>query len=140
MIFRQPLVVPLQDVDAAGVVFFAHLFRYAHETYEAFMREINQPLDRLLQQGEVLLPLVHAEADYHRPLRHGESLCMELSLAALGEGDFELLCRCRDADGDCRAEVRTRHVARDRRHKKRTRLPAGLYAALQSRYSSCASA
>ena len=30
----------LHDIDAAGVLFFAHLYRHAHDAYEAFMSDI----------------------------------------------------------------------------------------------------
>ena len=131
MIYRHPLRVPFQDIDAAGVVFFAHLFRYAHESYEAFMREIDQPLERLLAEGEILLPLVHAEADYHQPLRYAARLMLELSVEATGESSFTLAFRCLNAEGICHATIKTVHVVQNVQSRKKIEIPASLLAGLE---------
>ncbi len=132
MIYKYPITIPFQDIDAAGVVFFAHLFRYAHESYEAFMRDIKQPLDKLLAEGQIRLPLVHAEADYHRPLLYGERIMLELSVSAIGKSSFTLACRCMSYDGICHAVIKTVHVAQDAQTKKKTAIPASLRAGLES--------
>jgi len=36
--FEYRFTVQLHDTDAAGRLFFAHLFRHAHDAYEALMR------------------------------------------------------------------------------------------------------
>jgi 1,4-dihydroxy-2-naphthoyl-CoA hydrolase len=101
--------VRLHDTDAAGVLFFAHLFRHAHDAYEGFMAALGQPLDGLLRDG-CRLPLVHAEADYLQPIRHGEEIRVTVSLAALGETSFTLDYGFQDFSGEVRARARTVHV------------------------------
>ena len=131
MIYKHPITIPFQDIDAAGVVFFVHLFRYAHESYEAFMGDIRQPLDRLLAEGKNHLPIVHAEADYHRPLHYGEQVVLELSVVALANSSFCLAYRCMSSDGICYAEIKTVHVALDAQTKKKIIIPASLRAELE---------
>ena len=80
-LFRHPLQVRLHAIDAAGVMFFAHLFRYAHDAYEAYMARIGLPLPEVIQRRHWLLPLVHAEADYRAPMRHGERLEVAVRIA-----------------------------------------------------------
>ncbi len=126
MIYRNTLTIPFQDIDAAGVVFFAHLFRYAHESYEAFMREIDQPLEKLLGEAEILLPLVHAEADYHRALHHAEVVTLEMVVESIGESSFCLLYRCMNSEGHCSATIKTVHVVRAAQTKQKAAIPANL--------------
>ena len=101
--------VRLHDIDAAGVMFFGHLFRHAHDAYEAFMAGLGLPLVGLIQAG-VRLPLVHAEADYRQPLRHGEEIRVEVACEHLGRSSFTIGYRFCDAQGGLRATARTVHV------------------------------
>ncbi len=109
--FRHPFTIPFHEVDAAGVLFFGHLFSHYHEAWEALLESIGHPLPALLEAGEVALPIAHAEADFHRPIRHGERLCMELRVEEIGERRFTLEGRCVDEGGQPRATLRSVHVA-----------------------------
>jgi 1,4-dihydroxy-2-naphthoyl-CoA hydrolase len=102
-------IVRLHDTDTAGVLFFAHLFRHAHDAYEEFMAALGQPLNGLIRDG-CRLPLVHAEADYLQPIRHGEEIHVTVVLSALGETSFTLDYGFRDGSGTLRAQSRTVHV------------------------------
>jgi 1,4-dihydroxy-2-naphthoyl-CoA hydrolase len=127
--------VTLHDVDAGGILFFAHLFRHAHDAYEAFMADIGHPLDRLIRDGHGLLPLVHAEADYHSPLRHGQDICVHVSVAAIGNSSFTLDYRFVDDEGRTCALARTVHAHLDRDRGASTPLPRALGASLAGRRS-----
>ncbi|PQJ97658.1 acyl-CoA thioesterase [Chromatium okenii] len=63
----------LHDTDAAGRLFFAHLFRHAHDAFENLMTALGVPLDAMISAGQTLLPLIHAEADYRQPLSRRSS-------------------------------------------------------------------
>ena len=130
--FEHSLTVPFQDIDAAGIVFYAHLFRYAHEAYEHFMQQTGCSLHRLLTEGSYLLPLVHAEADYHRPLRHADRLTIELRLQKLGQSSFTLGYRVLGEDQTEHAGLETVHVALDRTTHQPMALPDSLREALAS--------
>ena len=75
----------LNDVDAAGVVFYARIMAMAHEAYEEAMARAGLALDELIRAGRIGLPLVHAEADFSRPLRHGEQVETTVALERVGE-------------------------------------------------------
>lgn len=130
--FEYRLTVPLQDIDAAGVVFFAHLFRYAHDAYEHFMRELGFPLERIITEARYHLPLVHAEADYRQAITHGEELVIQLQLTELGEKRFKLHYHCLDTAGRPRAELHTVHVATAAGATGAITLPDDLRQALQA--------
>ena len=131
-IFQHKITVPFQDIDAAGIVFFAHLFRYAHETYEQFMSDIGLSLARILQEREYLLPLIHAEADYLIPLQHGDSIRISLSVEKIGNSSFTLVYIFEDEKGRERAVTRTLHVVINAQDKKKVCIPAELNLALKN--------
>lgn len=101
--------VRLHDTDAAGIMFYGHVFRYAHDAYEGLMSTLGLPLDGLIRAG-CRLPLVHAEADYLVPMHHGEEIRVEVGVVALGGTRFTLAYGFRDAAGAVRARASTVHV------------------------------
>ena len=74
------------------------------------MRQLGFPLERLIGDGEILLPLVRAEADYRRPLRHGEHVRVFLVVEALRARSFTIAYQFVTEDGGVAASARTRHV------------------------------
>ncbi|MGB5833740.1 MAG: acyl-CoA thioesterase [Thiohalocapsa sp.] len=129
--FQYRFQIRLHDTDVAGVLFFAHLFRHAHDAYEVWMSELGFPLDRLIRDGELALPLVHAEADYRRPLRHGDRVCLSLAVAELGTGSFKIDYQFRTQDGELAAVARTVHVCIHPGHGLPHALPEALSNALR---------
>jgi len=130
--FEHVFSVPLHDTDAAGTMFFAHLFRHAHDAYEAFMHAIGFPLDRMIREGTQHLPLVHAEADYRRPLRHGDTARVRLRPAKVGRSAFVLEYRFTDDRGESYASARTIHVNIGPQ-RSAAPLPEGMRSALSAR-------
>jgi len=122
--FDYRITVALHDIDAAGVMFFAHFFRHAHDAYEKFMAEQGCALDALLREGRFLLPLVGSEASFRQPLRHGESITIRLNLSRLGESSFTMRYRFLGGDGTMHAEVSTSHVWIDAVTRRSNPLPA----------------
>jgi 1,4-dihydroxy-2-naphthoyl-CoA hydrolase len=108
--FEYVFTVPLHDIDAAGIMFFGHLFRHAHDAYEAFMTAIGFPLDGIIREGRWRLPLVHAEADYRIPLRHGDATGVEVRPAKVGNSSFTLDYRFATCEKGICATARTVHV------------------------------
>lgn len=123
--------VPLHDIDAAGVMFFAHLYRHAHDAYEAFMAEVGYPLDGLLREGNYLLPLVASEAKFQQPLFHGDTITVRLDLARVGNSSFTVRYRFLDQEGNQRAELTTSHVWIGAADRRTAPLPEELRNALQ---------
>jgi 1,4-dihydroxy-2-naphthoyl-CoA hydrolase len=117
--FAYAFSVRLHDTDAAGRLFFGHLFRHAHDAYEAFMAQVGLPLERLIREGEILLPLVHAEADYQRPLRQGDRVRITLAIDEIRTRSFAVGYRFETQDGTLAATAKTVHL-----QIKRDGLPA----------------
>jgi 1,4-dihydroxy-2-naphthoyl-CoA hydrolase len=127
--FEHRFRVALHDTDAAGVLFFARLFRHAHDAYEAWMAQLGFPLDALLRDGGLRLPIVHAEADYRRPMHHGDRVLARLTVGAVGDASYSIDYSFIRADGTVAATARTVHVGLDAGGERT--LPPKLHAALQ---------
>ena len=127
--FTHPLNVSLHDIDAAGLMFFGHYFRHAHDAYEAFMRDLGLSLPKLVREG-ILLPLVHSEADYLLPVKHGDRLNVQISDKRLGTSSFTLSCRFLDDQARDAARVETTHVMLDLESKRPKDLPESIHGIL----------
>ncbi|HHN74384.1 MAG TPA: acyl-CoA thioesterase [Acidobacteria bacterium] len=126
-----PLRVRLQDVDAAGVVFFARYLEFFHDALMAYLDEQGFDLPRLLEEGEVLAPVKHAEADYLRPLRFGQRCAVEVLAAKVETTQVTVAYRLRLEDGTIAAVGQSVHVAVDARSFERRELPDGIASALE---------
>ena len=90
------------------------------------------PLDALLRAGQILLPLTHAAADYHRPLRHGDLIRVHLTVAEIRRRSFSIQYEFLNDHGDCAATVRTVHCQINADESSVAALAPELKAALQS--------
>lgn len=86
--FTYAFTLRLHDTDAAGRLFFAHLFRHAHDAFETLMTALGVPLDAMIHTGQTRLPLIHAEADYHQPLGHGDQVQVQVTIAEIRRRSF----------------------------------------------------
>ncbi len=120
----------LHEVDAAGVAFFGHLFRHAHDAYELFMEDLGLGLRELLEEGSRGLPLVHCEADFLAPIRHRDQVRVELTVIRLGSSSFDIGYRFLAEDGRPLARAETRHVLVDRAEGSPLPLPPNMRASL----------
>lgn len=121
--------VLLNDVDAAGVVFYARIMAMAHESYEEAMAGIGLALDELIRAGRLGLPLVHAEADFQRPLRHGELVETRVALARIGESSFSVRIGFAVGGAPC-AQVTQVHACVDMDRLAAVPIPEPMRAAL----------
>lgn len=72
-IYRTVRPVAFQDVDAAHIVYFAKFLEYCHDAYFAYLDSAGLSLADVIASGEYILPLVHTEADFAKPLRFGDA-------------------------------------------------------------------
>ena len=106
--------IRFEEVDAANIVFFARFFGYAHEAMEQLFAELEGGYARLIGQRRVGMPAVHAEAEFHAPLRYGDSVRIETTVARLGRRSATIRYRLfRKQDGVLSAEVRHTVVCSD---------------------------
>lgn len=135
--FVHEFQVRLHDTDAAGVLFFGHLFRHLHDAYESFMDAIGYPLRALIAspdpQVRLRLPVARAQADYLRPLRQGDLVRISLRVAEVRTRSFALEYALADRSGQICARALTVHVLVATDPGDSPGLPEGLRRALAAR-------
>ncbi len=89
--FTRKMRLRLFESDATEVLYFAQQFRMAQETFEWFLEREGFPFGQCLKEGKYLLPIVHAEADFLKPLRVGDAIEICLDLACIGNSSFTLI-------------------------------------------------
>lgn len=122
--------VRLHDTDAAGILFFANQFKLAHDAYESFMDASGNRFSKILNDGEVLYPIVHAEADYNAMLEAGDRLTIRLTPENIGKTSFTLSYKFVDAGENIVGTAQTVHVCVDRRSGEKKDLPEDIRLAL----------
>jgi len=103
--------VKLHETDAAGILFFGNYFKVAHDAYESFMTSIGFDFNWIINEADFLLLIAHAESEYRRSLRLGESLAVEMSVESLGQSSFVLNYIVTNESNDPVAILKTVHVA-----------------------------
>lgn len=86
--FEYRTQIRMRNTDATGYLFFSEQFNLALEAFEDFLAFINVDMDELLKQ--VQIPIVHAGADYKRPLKLKDRLKIQLGIKSLGTTSFSV--------------------------------------------------
>jgi len=132
-LFSEARAVRFQDVDAAGIVFFPRVLEYMSDVYVAFLSARGVHLPRAIESGSYVIPLVHAEADYHAPMRFGDPVRVEVVALDLGRSSYQVGYRIRHEDGRMAAVGQTAHVCVGLPGWKPISIPEELRAALEGK-------
>jgi YbgC/YbaW family acyl-CoA thioester hydrolase len=108
--FTTSITVRLQHTDAAGVLFFGSYFTLLHEAYEGYLASRGIQIRHLIQDRPYALPIVHAEADFTKPVRVGEPVSITVAVEKIGNRSYTLIYELRDGAGDTVATARTVHA------------------------------
>lgn len=106
MAFVTRLRVRFGDEDHAQIVYYPRFFHFFHCAFEDFFDEQGFRYRDCLEVDRVGWPAVHAEADYEKPVRFGDELEIEVSVARIGEksATFRYVAR-RGGETCCRATI-----------------------------------
>jgi 1,4-dihydroxy-2-naphthoyl-CoA hydrolase len=131
-ILKRTRRVRLHDTDAAGILFFANQFIYAHDIYEDFLHELGFSIASVLQEESFIVPIVHAESQYLKPLRDGDEVTISLRVGTIGQSSYVLEYELIDEGGRTVGRAKTVHVAIDKSTQEKIDLPAKLRRALEA--------
>lgn len=126
--FEHQLRVRMRNTDATGYLFFSDQFTLALEAFEEFL--LSMDVDRIVE-GQTEMPIVHAEADYKKPVKLADPLKIQLGIENLGNTSFSVLYLLRNHVDEEVGRVRIVHVYVDPITKKPTSLPLGLRSFLE---------
>lgn len=76
--------VRFEEVDAAGIAFFARFFNWCHEAMERFFDGIPSGYVNLILKRRIGFPAVHLTADWRAPLRYGDVARIETAVVKVG--------------------------------------------------------
>ncbi len=90
--FRVSFPVRFDDIDHAGIVYYPRFFHFFHLAFEEFFSERMGAASyvHLLDHDRIGFPAVSAECTYKAPLRFGETMDIDMSVARLGERSLVL--------------------------------------------------
>jgi YbgC/YbaW family acyl-CoA thioester hydrolase len=128
--FSARFPVRFQDVDAAGVLFFGRIYDYCHHAYEEFWDAAGVDRAHFFAGAEYLVPIAHSQADYRRPIRHGDRIDVRIDVTRVGRASFTLRYHVTGPDGDLRVEASTVHAFVGRETMKPIPIPDPLRAIL----------
>ena len=129
--FKTRRVIRLRDTDAAGTVFFLNYFIFAHETYELFLEEIGYSLRRIIERESFLLPIVHAESDYHQMIKLEDEITIVLNVNKIGKTSFTLVYDYFLENQELVGSIKTVHVCVDKTTLKKIPIPEDFQQALK---------
>lgn len=76
------------DVDSAGIAFTGRIIDIAMEVLEQGLHEVGVDFAAMIKAGHFGVPLVHLEADFRRPMRHGDAIHGELVCERIGTSSY----------------------------------------------------
>lgn len=133
--FRAELIVRFGDIDHAGIVYYPRFLHYFHIAMEEFFREVlGLDYARFLDEHRLGLPTVHLEADFHRPLRYGDRIEVEIGPEKIGRTSIGWRYRVfRRGDDQPAAEGRLVTVNMDMESRRKAEIPDWLREGLERR-------
>lgn len=79
-----------RDGDPAQIMFFGHLFGFAHDAFEQFLLQAGLTWQAWFRSTEHIVPIRHTEADYKAPFFPGETYDIQVTVAHMGESSFKM--------------------------------------------------
>jgi 4-hydroxybenzoyl-CoA thioesterase len=98
--------VRFDEIDAAGIAYFAHFFTWCHEAMGAMLAPLEGGYAALVSGRKLGLPAVHVEADFASPLRFGDEVRVAVEVERIGNSSCSLRFDLSRADGGHVATIR----------------------------------
>lgn len=91
MTFLKNYFISFHQVDAAGILFFGHVFTLAHQAFEAFLIEKLQiPWHEWFQNPAWIVPIIQTQASYQYPLLAGSPCQIDLTVTDIRHSSFRI--------------------------------------------------
>ena len=101
--------VAFEDIDAAGIVYFARLIGFAHGAMERLFHEVPGGYRAIVMKRGIGFPAVHVTTDFLAPIRYGDTARIVATIRKLGTTSLEVhFAMTRMSDG--KAIATTTHV------------------------------
>jgi 4-hydroxybenzoyl-CoA thioesterase len=98
--------VRFDEIDAAGIAYFANFLRWCHDAMDALLASLDGGYASLVARRRLGLPTVHVDADFASPMRFGDEVHVALAVERLGTSSIALRFDLRRGDGHLAATLR----------------------------------
>lgn len=113
----------MHDTDMAGILYFARLFRFAHDALEDFMESQGLNFDILFHDNNFVFVIVHCEADYVAPVKVGDPLEVHVTVEHIGNSSFTMAYTIYKQEQQLMGKAKTVHVTLERTSRKKMAIP-----------------
>ncbi len=127
--YEQHFTLPFRSTDMAGQMYFGAAFDLAHDAAEGFVVSLGFDWGDWFASPTLGIPIRHAEADFHRPLKGGAPYRVCVWVARLGRTSVQLAYDIMDGE-TLYARVRLVHAFLDKSTGRPTEIPAAFRSAL----------
>lgn len=121
------------DCDPAGIIFFSRVFEFCHAAYEQLIQSFELDED-YWDNPSYVVPIIHTECDYFKPLKYGDDISIEVSVTKLKSSSFELTYKLILNKEAC-ASVKTVHIFVRREDWNKMEIPNEIMIGLQRNLS-----
>jgi YbgC/YbaW family acyl-CoA thioester hydrolase len=101
------------DCDPAGILFYGRVYELCHSAYEDLILSFKLDED-YWNNDKYIVPILNSEAHYHKPMKYGETISVELKVSKLKSSSFELLYELKNESGEKCSIVKTVHIFVDK--------------------------
>ena len=109
------------DCDPAGIFFFARVYELCHSAYEEMIQSFNLK-EEYWTNDNFIVPILKSEASYHKPIKYGEIITVEINVNNLRNFSFELNYEIRNNKNEVCTKVKTVHIFVDKKTWKKTEI------------------
>ena len=111
--------ISFYDCDPAGILFFARVYEICHSAYEEMIQSFNLGEEYWTNENFVV-PILKSEASYHKPVKYGEMITVEIVVGNLRDSSFELNYELKNNKNEVCTKVKTVHIFVDKKSWKKT--------------------
>lgn len=82
--------IELYHLDGAALIFYGQLFFIVHDAFADFLREHHLSIQERLSKKDYFFPVVHAEADYFKPILLDDLVDIYLNIVEINNSSFKV--------------------------------------------------
>lgn len=121
-LYSSEYTIRLSDTDAAGVLFFASIFKIIHDKYEEWLDKYDIKIIDILRKEKYIIPITHSHAHYMMPLFLSEKVKVRILLREYTKARFTLEYVF-EKNGQTACQAETRHVFIEKGSREKIEIP-----------------
>lgn len=125
--------IQFAEADPAGISFFANVYKWHHEAYEAFVcDQLHIDYTNWFLSKDLAIPIRKSEAEYFAPFHPGRTVRIAFQISKLGSSSFTAESKIYNEKSVLSAVVQTIHVFLDIKSGGKVEIPAEYRKAMEN--------